>query len=212
MSKRSWLVNDCLTTIPGTTTFWHNLLNWIPELVDKTNGYTPFTKLAFRQEIDYYLSISKPSLIIRNGTFFRKIRIPTKTISLIQDILEEKSMQIDVCNNSILTVFNSEYTYSKYHGKINGNYKIIPLGVDSEYFIPSRSQKDLQQKFNIKKNTILFVGAENIYPKGFNIVNELINSTNYDFCLVMKDDYRTNHPRVKVFNKINISKIYFIFL
>lgn len=203
MSKSSWLVNDCLTTIPGTTTFWHDLLNWIPELVDKTNGYTPFKKLAFRQEIDYFFSISKPSLIIRNASFFRKILIPTKTISLIQDILEEKSMQIDVCNNSVLTVFNSEYTYSKYHTKIKGNYKIIPLGVNTDYFKPSQSQKELQQKFNIKKNTILFVGAENIYPKGFNIVNELINSTNYDFCLVMKDDYSTNHPRVKVFNKIN---------
>jgi glycosyltransferase involved in cell wall biosynthesis len=112
-------------------------------------------------------------------------------------------MQIDVCNNSILTVFNSEYTYSKYYSKINGNYKIIPLGVDTNYFKPSTVQNELKQKLKINNNTILFVGAENNYPKGFNIVNELINTTNYDFCLVMKDDYTTNHPRVKVFNKIS---------
>jgi glycosyltransferase involved in cell wall biosynthesis len=203
MSKNIWLVNDCLTTIPGTVTFWHNLLNWIPDIVDKTNGYTPYANLAFRQEINYYLSISKPSLIIRNASFFRKIRIPTNTISLVQDILDDKTMQLEVCNNSKITVFNSEYTYSKYSNNYNGKYKIIPLGIDTNYFVPAKNKAELKKKLSIKSNTILFVGAENKHPKGFNIVNELINNTSFDFCLVMKDNYYTNNPRVKVFNKIN---------
>ena len=41
-----WLVNDTLTCIPGTITFWHNLLEWFPELLDKTNGYTNYINLA----------------------------------------------------------------------------------------------------------------------------------------------------------------------
>ena len=203
MSKKIWLVNDCLTTIPGTKTFWHNLLEWIPNIIDKTNGYTPFSRLALKQEINYFLSTSKPSLLIRNGSYFRKIRIPTKTISLIQDILDYKSIQIDVCNNSKVTIFNSEYTHSKYADHYHGEYQIIPLGIDTDYFKPSNNKIELKEKFKLKKNTILFVGTENNYPKGFNIVRDLIDHTNYDFCLVMKDDYTIDHPRVKVFNKIS---------
>ena len=37
---KGWLVNDCLTCIPGTKTFWHDLLEWIPTLEDKTDFHT----------------------------------------------------------------------------------------------------------------------------------------------------------------------------
>ena len=46
MNKTGWLVNDTLTCIPGTITFWHNLLEWNPYLIDKTNGYTNFSVLS----------------------------------------------------------------------------------------------------------------------------------------------------------------------
>ena len=44
--NKGWLVNDCLTCIPGTKTLWHDLLEWMPNLIDKTNGYTDFRYLA----------------------------------------------------------------------------------------------------------------------------------------------------------------------
>lgn len=37
--KKGWLVNDFLTCIPGTKTFWHDLLEWIPGLTDKCFPY-----------------------------------------------------------------------------------------------------------------------------------------------------------------------------
>ena len=50
LMKVGWLINDCLTTIPGTKTFWHDLLDWIPNLEDKTLGYTSFLTLTFRSK------------------------------------------------------------------------------------------------------------------------------------------------------------------
>ena len=50
MDKRGWLVNDQLSAIPGVLTFWHDLLNWFPNLEDKTNGCTPYSQLANKVE------------------------------------------------------------------------------------------------------------------------------------------------------------------
>jgi len=81
MDKVGWLVNDCLTCIPGTRTFWHDLMDWFPKLQDKTGGYTDYSVLA-----DTIESIpEKPAYIIRNGTYFRKLNIDVPTFCLIQD-------------------------------------------------------------------------------------------------------------------------------
>ena len=40
MNKTGWLVNDCLTCIPGSETWWHDMLRWFPNLEDKTNDDT----------------------------------------------------------------------------------------------------------------------------------------------------------------------------
>ena len=190
-----WLVNDCLTCIPGTKTFWHDLLEWVPGLVDKTNGYTGFSVLANNIESETVV----PSYIIRNATFFRKINLPCKQISLLQDCYEERVQQKDVCNNSDVTVFNSNYTYEQYKNDITEcEIEIIPLGVDFQLFNKSNDKHE-----DVLPNSILFVGSSENYPKGFNVVKDLISTTNYNFCLVMKDNFNISHPRVKVFNKVN---------
>ena len=61
MSKIGWLVNDCLASFPGVITFWHNLLEWFPELIDKTNGYTNYTILASYISLNS-LEIADPSM------------------------------------------------------------------------------------------------------------------------------------------------------
>ena len=106
-----WLVNDTLTCIPGTKTFWHFLLDMISDLQDKTNGYTSFDQLA--NNIENNLNQTKPKYIIRNATYFRKLNTDTYTISILQDnhsktehILNE---QKDVLNNSNLVIVNSNY-------------------------------------------------------------------------------------------------------
>lgn len=200
-----WLVNDRLTCIPGTKTFWHDLLEWIPELIDKTNGYTDFKNLA--TDIEHNALLGIPDYIIRNATYFRRIKLPCKQISLLQDIHIGDHDQIEVCNSSTITVINSNFTFSKYKDVLTEcKIEIIPLGVDFNFF-----NKTYDKHKDVLPNSILFVGAAGIYGKRFDIIQDLIKSTAYNFCLVMKDDFKMIHPRVRVFNRVNhdtLLKIY----
>jgi len=202
--KRGWLVNDRLTCIPGTKTFWHDLLDWFPELEDKCGGFTPFNILPNNIESETLNGV--PDYIIRNATYFRHMNVKgAKTISLLQDLLPENHQQIDVCNKSDVVVYNSPYTKSHYEGKIKTKEVIIPLGVDFNKF---RSlNEDFKEELNILPNSILFIGANNVSPKGFDIMTEIINNTDYNFCLVMKDGYQSTNQRVKVFNRIDHDKL-----
>jgi len=208
MDKTGWLVNDCLTCIPGTKTFWHNLLEWVPGLVDKTNGHTPFGGLANYIENEAKVH-GVPDYIVRNATFFRPINIKSKTISLLQDCYTGNQDQIKVGNSSDVTVFNSPFTYSFYKDKITSRTEIISLGVDTDHF--NKRDDDYREELGILPDSVLFVGASNNHPKGFDLMLDIINNTDHNFCLVMKDGYNINHPRVKVFNRVNqdqIAKIY----
>ena len=209
-----WLINDCLTCIPGTTTFWHNLLEWFPDLLDKTNGYTDYSILAsiIENELEILCNKEKkkPKYIIRNGTYFRKINTDIKQISLIQDIHNNKEQQIDVINNSNIVVFNTNYVYEKYKNYINSTIlvKICPLGVDFDFFRPLRNSEEMT--LDVLPNSILFIGSSTNYPKGFNILLDIIGKMkNQNFCLIMKDDFTIENidpiykHRVKIYNRIN---------
>jgi glycosyltransferase involved in cell wall biosynthesis len=198
--KKGWLVNDTLTCIPNTKTFWHDLLEWIPNLEDKCNGNTPFHILPFNIELDAKQN-GFPDYIIRNATYFRQINLPIKTISLLQDLSPNNYEQINVCNNSDVVVFNSPYTQAHYLDKITTKTVMIPLGVDFDKFKPLKTDYSLE--LGILPESILFIGAANDNPKGFDIMMEIINNTNYNFCLVMKDGFTIDNPRVKVFNRID---------
>lgn len=203
--KTGWLVNDTLTCIPGTKTFWHDLLEWIPNLKDKTSGYTDFGSLPNKIELDASRG-GNPDYIIRNATFFRKMNISTKTISLLQDKYEGgmKESQITVCNNSDITVFNSPYTYNHYKNVITSKMEIIPLGIDSDFFLPLPNKKEeFRVELGILPNSILFIGAANNHPKGFDKLINIINNTSYNFVLVMKDGFSMNHERVRCFNSVD---------
>jgi len=201
--KKGWLVNDRLTCIPGTKTFWHDLLDWFPELQDKCNGHTPFGVLPNYIENETRKGV--PDYIIRNATYFRSMNIQTKTVSLLQDIAPNNPIQIDVCNKSDVVVYNSPYTQSHYKGKIKTMEVMIPLGVDFKKFHPV--DENFSEELGILPNSILFIGANNTTPKGFDIMEEIINKTDYNFCLVMKDNYKNSNKRVKVFNRIDHEKL-----
>ena len=204
INKTGWLVNDCLTCIPNTKTFWHFLLEGVTGLEDKTGGYTPFNILASKVENEYKLSDIKPDYIIRNATFFDNINVHIPTISLLQDPYDVGSgifkKQVEVCNNSSHVVYNSEYTKERYHKFIHRPSSVIKLGTNSNLCYP-------QGKVQKNKNTIIYVGSSNENFKGFSLIKQLIKYTEYNFILVMKDDFQMSHSRVSVYNKINQEKL-----
>lgn len=195
-----WLVNDRLTCIPDTKTFWHDLLEWFPKLQDKTNGYTDFRLLP--DAIEKMLQTEQPpDYIIRNATFFRKLRTDVKTISYLQDKYTDSKRfnQLDVCNSSEITVCNSRYIYNAYSQELRSRVEIIPIGTDFNHFCST----EYDNKLDILPDSVLYVGSNDMYTKRFWIIENLINDTNLNFCLVMKDQTRIDHPRVKVFNMID---------
>jgi glycosyltransferase involved in cell wall biosynthesis len=204
------IINDQLSCIENTKTFWHDLLENISGLEDGTNGYTPFHLLAKQTE---EICRNNPDIryIIRNGTFFPVLNLPgVKQISLIQDDYSSNPpmfrQQIEVANNSDMVVFNSPVICYNYKQFVNKPVTIIPLGTDVEKFRPLTSEEFDREEFmrenDIKPDSIIFVGAATDYPKGFDTLMKIVEKTNYNFIFVMKDDYKSNNPRIKVFNRI----------
>jgi len=205
---KGWLVNNCLTCIPGVETFWHDLLEWFPNLEAKTIGKTnTFAGLAEFVENEAKIK-GIPDYIIRNATFFRPLNLKTKTICYLQDCYTgaKYEEQLKVCNTSDLVVCNSPYIHSKYVNEIDVKTEVIPIGTDFDFFMPFPDKQMLRSKLSILEDSILFIGSTN-KVKGFDKILKLINETDYNFCLVMKDNFTINHPRVKVFNKVNHSKL-----
>jgi len=206
-----WLVNDTLTCIPGTKTFWHFLLENIEDLVDKTNGYTTFDNLPNNIEND--LQHTKPKYIIRNATYFRNINTDTYTISILQDNhiknLFALTQQIDVLNNTNLTIANSKYVYDAYKQYITNDYRIIPLGTNFKLFKPVKDRNP-----DILPNSILYIGSSMVYPKGFDRLLRIVNEMpEQNFCFIMKDNFTVEQlplycqKRVKIFNSITEKEI-----
>ena len=148
-NKIGWLVNDTLTCIPNTKTFWHDLLEWFPNLQDKCNGYTDFSVLAEKIE-----SIKdRPDYIIRNGTYFRKLNIDVPTFCLIQDTYNDP-VQTEVINTSTCVVFASKQTYNIYKDRINPkNVRIIEQSSDFDFFKPIEERHP-----DVLHNSINFIG------------------------------------------------------
>ena len=200
-NKIGWLVNDTLTCIPNTKTFWHDLLDWFPNLEDKCNGYTDYSVLA--QKIE---SIEgRPDYIIRNGSYFRKLNIDVPTFCLIQDT-NNNPMQTEVINTSTCVVFASKETHNIYKDRINPkNVRVIEQSSDFNFFKPISERHP-----EVLPNSIIFIGDSSHEKKGFHRVLNLIETmTDFNFCLVMKDDTNINvipqhsRSRVRIFNKVD---------
>ena len=203
-NNTGWLVNDRLSCISGVITFWNHLLEWFPHLVDKTNGHTDYSILA--DTIESQLESARPHYIIRNGSYFRRIRTDVKTISLLQDVMHHDGNQIDVIRHSTIVVFNTNYVYQKYkHLLDESSVRICPLGVNVEFFRPLPERHP-----SVLPNSILFIGASNHYPKGFDVMLQImIQMEHQNFCLIMKDSFsREQLPesirhRVYVVNRVD---------
>lgn len=201
INKEGWLINDCLTCIPNTRTFWHDLLDWFPNLKDKCDGYTDYSTLA--QKIEAILK--RPNYIIRNGSYFRKLNIDVPTFSLIQDTMNNP-VQTEVINSSTCVVFASKQTYNIYKNRINPkNIRIIEQSSDFDFFKPiSEIHPD------VLPNSIIFIGDSSYDKKGFHRVLNLIETMHdFNFCLIMKDNTTLdiipehNRNRVRIFNRVD---------
>jgi len=203
--KIGWLVNDHLTCIPNTRTFWHDLLDWFPNLQDKC--YADFSVLADITESMFDLTSpnERPDYIIRNGTYFRKLNIDVPTFCLIQDTRDDP-VQTEVINSSTCVVFASKQTYNLYKDRINPlNVRVIEQSSDFDFFKPISERHP-----GVLPNSIIFIGDSSHEKKGFHRVLNLIETMpDFNFCLVMKDnttiDVIPSHSRdrVRIFNRVD---------
>ena len=163
---RRLLVNDQLTSIPGTRTFWHDLQGWFGcEFVG--GDYATLAETADAQA-------EGASLIIRNATYFGPLKASERvpTISLLQDIISEgpqREMQEAVLASSTVVVSNSAFTAERYSAPI-GMFQmprgpvpplkswIIPLPVDFDLFEIGNAM-GLQQALALPDGCVLWIGA-----------------------------------------------------
>ncbi len=190
-----WLVNDKLTAIPGTTTFWHHLLASIPGLLDRTTG--TFEGLANKTEA--HAEIDRPDYIIRNAAYFRSLEVDCPVISFVQDIMHGKARDVlaDACNNSDLVAFNSEYTLAAYP-ELHAN-AVIPIGTDDAVFSPKEPDG------SIPCHAVLWIGSSHNI-KGFDLACHLAENSPRPWIFVMKDDAEVPCGS-KVFHKISQEQI-----
>lgn len=196
-----WIVNDYLTCVPGTKTFWHMLLE-IKGTIDKTG--VDFTRLAEKIENDP----NPCDLIIRNASFFRTMNKSAKQIAFLQDRNEDDPMQIDVCRKSDCVVFNSEYTKSAYDKCGFANTRVIPIGVNEALFKPMATNRMFQNDRPVG----IFVGDYNS-TKGTDIFEQVARRKSYiNFIYVSKQGMTIRLPNVANFpggvNELGMSKLY----
>jgi len=193
------IVNDALTQIEGTKTFWHDLVEW-------TGGEFVGTNFDGLSDIvEYHIREKCPDgvdLIIRNGSYFGPLKASEKipTISLIQDILEGYGaiQQRAVIAGSWATVYNSAFTkdkidladadWEKYLAKDNHPHirRVIPLPVDFEKFTIG-NRMGLQQVLGLPENTICWIGSQNPV-KGWDIFLSIARmNPDLKFAAIFKD-------------------------
>lgn len=167
------LVNDCLTAIQGTRTFWHDLQEWFDMEFVGVDADQNYSHLAVKADavagiIDQLEDgeVIETQLIIRNASWFGPLkaseRIPT--ISLLQDIFEEgpqREMQEAVMETSKIVAFNSEFTKERYlrtKRPFVAKSPIVPLPVDFTLFEPGNAM-GLQQALSLPDGCICWIGA-----------------------------------------------------
>lgn len=181
---RRLLVNDCLTCIPGTRTFWHDLQDWF-KLEFVGGDYGTLAETASGKATD-------ATLIIRNATWFPPIEAKVPTISLLQDIMlvgPGRTMQEAVAKSSRAVVFNSRFTAAQY-GAASEAPLIIPLPVDFSLFEPQNAM-GCQQEFSLPGGGVCWVGASQGaagHVKGWDIFLHVVRANpDIPFVAVFKD-------------------------
>lgn len=197
-----WLINDCLTCIPNTRTLWHDLLDGIPGLRwPLVYPYVDFGVLAERVE-KLTKTNTYPNYIIRNASYFRRLKIDVPTFSFVQDPHQTEDFY-DVCNNSAATVVCSKWVHNWHKNKLTGRVEVIPTGIDFNLF--KRREPQLA-RYNLLDDSILFIG-DDLQSKGIDILKDLISNTQYNFTCIFKGDTKIDAPNVRCFNRISTDDV-----
>lgn len=209
--NKIWIVNDILTSIPNVKTFWHELLDLSNKCINKCPKNGSYFLLNWKISLSLFFLKEKPAYIVRNATFMKNFPWhpkQTKIISLLQDWYSEnyfKKYQLKVIKKSNIVVCVSpwirdkvlELTPIKHKGKI----VLINNGVDENMF--NINSKIIENKKLLPhKGGLCFIGAD-VDSKDFPFLLKIIEKTNYKFNLIMKDDFKLSHERVRVFNKVD---------
>jgi len=205
------VINDQLTSIPGTSTFWSDLVKWF-DAEFMGGDYSDLTKNA-NSVLNGY-GRRKWDLIIRNGSYFGPIESTAPQISLIQDIFEDgpaRKMQSEVIKSSTSVVFNSEFTKSKYiilktFAVENPQVKVIPIPVDFDLFRPGNLM-GLQQALSIPDGAVCWIGAaqEAAHIKGWDIFLSIVRQNpDIPFVGIFKDQQPEYGPtNLRMYTKVN---------
>ena len=222
IAKTRLLVNDCMTAIPGTKTFWHDLQEWFDMRFVSVDYADKDVDGNFVEDWGH-------SLIIRNGSYFGPIETSAPQISIIQDIMEEgpaRKMQNDVMKSSAAVVFNSDFTASRYiegalishDHKIDkvftdlvnqqgpGCTRVIPLPVDFTLFEPGNPM-GLQQALSLPDGAVCWIGASQgaaAQVKGWDTFLSIVrNNPDIPFVGVFKDALpEYGPPNLRMFCKV----------
>lgn len=183
-ASRVWVVNDHLTTIPGSRTLWHDLLEWFD--AEFTGGNYSILSQSVAER--YRCSHPKPDVIIRNGSYFPPLDLPVPQIALFQDILPgtAREMQLAVMQSCTWSVFNSEWTQAQFP-EASERGRVIPLPIDFDLFRPLPDRKALREMWGILPNSVCWIGALS-HVKGWDILMRLIQETDFNWCIVVKDE------------------------
>lgn len=188
---------------PGTKTLWLDLLSEFngKELSFATTKSSNICE--YRKKISEI--IKKDDIVIQNATFFGYNG--GKTISFLQDNTrmmfgpnsEEKKLQEECLNNSVINITNSIQMKEWYN---DFDFEIIPVGVDSNFF------KNTIIKKNSLKKTGLFIGSPD-YKKGWDIFLEVVKiRKDINFIAILKSDYIKNIPQnLKIFKRLNHNQV-----
>ncbi|MFA5294477.1 MAG: glycosyltransferase [Methanoregulaceae archaeon] len=196
--------NDLVTGSMGEKVLWDFLLESLPasigvdnKLIGKAGDYS---KNARNYIHDNYHNIQ---VIIQNATFIGIVDESKYTIAFLQDNLrsmgrisknQEQNLQKarKLVTNSITTALS----YPEY------DFEIIPVGVDSDLFIPL-NKSEVRKEFGFENGRIgIFVGNFS-EVKGWSKVRECIASfPEIQWILVSKNTESYNAPNVRVYNRI----------
>ncbi len=198
MSK-IWVVNDHLTCIPGTKTFWHFLVEWF----DAHWFGESYDTLAWAAERSIAEAASKPRLIIRNGSYFPWFTTCHRpVISIIQDIMpyhaHSRELQVNVGLNSDAVVFNSMYT-AEHYPELAEKSVIIPLGVDFSLFKPD-FMKD-------RVFDVCWVGASSAVKGWDHFMKIVTDNEDLKFACIAKDGAHFLAPNVTFFSRLTSEEI-----
>ena len=190
------LVNDALTQIEGTKTFWHDLQEWF-DMEFLGGDYATLAEVA---------SAHHPFLIIRNASYFGPIQSDVPTISLLQDIFpdgESRTMQQKVIESSQAVVYNSMFTHSKYNiDTAHRIREIIPLPIDFSVFEPGNVM-GLQTAYALPDGCVCWIGAQSEI-KGWDIFLQVVRQNpDISFVAVFKDSIPIQMPpNMRAFHRL----------